>query len=415
SVLDRDVGLIRTCIREQQIPAAILFFSVFAGLLWRLRYVLPFASAAGVLGREDIDPELRPLYEDAQALTGEARRLMAAHRKDYRAAVAEADRDKLEAAVDDLEAILDGETIDGKKLSKATDVLQGLVDKHLGPWRKSELREFSESIFFALGVAIVLRVFVIEAFKIPSGSMIPTLAIGDHIFVAKYAYGPLLPFTKSRLYDALPPERGDVMVFKYPENEDQDYIKRTIALPGDKLEVLSGRPVINGWAVPNCYVGEVSTNGDTPLHLYVEYLGDTAYIAQFRDPLPDTQCKVDSECGDIEVCRGGICGSLEGPYQVRANEVWVLGDNRDNSSDSRAWNGNRGGGVPFANIKGRALFVWMSMDPEASANRWYRMFVNVMGEPTLPPETSPELIEKLTRCFEDRPSLTLPPATSALP
>jgi signal peptidase I len=86
--------------------------------------------------------------------------------------------------------------------------------------------------------------------------MIPTLMIGDHIFVNKFTYGPLIPWTDKRLFSRLPPSRADVMVFKFPENKEQDFIKRVIAVPGDTLEAINGRPIINGWLVPHCYVGQ---------------------------------------------------------------------------------------------------------------------------------------------------------------
>src|SRR5262245_44907875 len=155
------------------------------------------------------------------------------------------------------------------------------VDLYLSSWRKSEPREYAESIGIAVAVALILRAFVVEAFKIPSGSMIPTLMIGDHIFVNKFTYGPLIPWTDKRLFSRLPPARGDVMVFKFPENKEQDFIKRVIAVPGDKLEAINGRPIINGWLVPHCYVGKF-TSDNHPQELYVEYLEDKSYFTLFE-------------------------------------------------------------------------------------------------------------------------------------
>src|SRR5690606_16604009 len=117
----------------------------------------------------------------------------------------------------------------------AYDHASELTVKHLAPWQRGEVREYTESILIAVGVALLLRAFVVEAFKIPSGSMLPTLQISDHIFVNKLSYGPTVPFTKTRLLSSLPPQRGDVVVFEYPdENTDnprQNFIKRAIALP----------------------------------------------------------------------------------------------------------------------------------------------------------------------------------------
>src|SRR5262249_6691020 len=158
-----------------------------------------------------------------------------------------------------------------------------------------------------------------EAFKIPSGSMLPTLQIQDHIFVNKLVYGPEIPYTSFRLFNNLPPKRGHVMAFEYPDpnpnNERQDFIKRVIALEGDTLEVEGGHASINGWRVPNCRVGkyEYREGTDTTLKhgdLFVEYLGDYAYLTQFEDQRDDGK---------------------QGPYKVKPGETWVLGDNRNNS------------------------------------------------------------------------------------
>src|SRR4030095_623687 len=114
----------------------------------------------------------------------------------------------------------------------------------LSRWRKSELREYIESIGVAVMVAVLLRALVVEAFKIPSGSMLPTLQIGDHIFVNKFIYGPMVPLLNKRMLSRMPPSRGDVIVFENPDHgpgdEREDYIKRVIALPGDVLEADAG-------------------------------------------------------------------------------------------------------------------------------------------------------------------------------
>jgi signal peptidase I len=155
-------------------------------------------------------------------------------------------------------------------------------------------------------VALAIRAFVIEAFKIPSGSMIPTLLVGDHIFVNKLAYGPLIPFSKKRLWSAMPPKRGDVIVFAFPENPEEDFIKRVIALPGDTIEIRGGQVYVN------------------------DQLIDEPYI---RDKAP----------------------YLVPRQTVPPDHYFVLGDNRPNSSDSHVW-----GLVPADNIIGRA---WVSYWP----------------------------------------------------
>jgi signal peptidase I len=268
----------------------------------------------------------------------------------------------------------------------------------LGQWQKGELREYVESILVAVGVALLLRAFVVEAFKIPSGSMLPTLQIQDHIFVNKLVYGPSVPFTNFRVFNNLPPKRGDVIVFEYPDPnpnaERQDFIKRVIALEGDTLEVSGGHPIINGWQVPNCRVGnyEYREGADTHVKrgdLFVEFLGEYAYLTLFEDDRSDGR---------------------QGPYRVKPGETWVLGDNRNNSSDSRAWFGGRGGGVPDANIKGRAMFVWLSFGSDGAVT-WDRIAVNVMGKPRLPKGAPQAILDSIERCVRERPppEQSLPP------
>jgi signal peptidase I len=260
------------------------------------------------------------------------------------------------------------------------------------------VREYIESIAVAVGVAMSLRAFVVEAFKIPSGSMIPTLQIGDHIFVNKFAYGPAIPWTRSRLWESMPPKRADVMVFLYPEHTEQDFIKRVIALPGDELRVRSGHPIINGWEIPSCLVGTYSyTDIESQFKhegdLFVEFYGDESYLTLYDHMSygsPESQ-------GPYYV---------QGPHDGKPGEVWVMGDNRNNSHDSRAWWNNQGGGVPFDYIKGRALFVWLSMS-DAGVD-WSRLGAPVMGRPRLPAAMK-HLEGPLDKCLHERPEKTTPP------
>jgi signal peptidase I len=228
--------------------------------------------------------------------------------------------------------------------------------------------------------------------------MLPTLQIQDHIFVNKFAYGPNIPFTNARVWENMPPHRGDVMVFEFPdpnpENPRQDFIKRVIALPGDTLVVDKGHPIINGWTVPNCHVGEYEyREGDENSvkrgDLFVEFLGDESYLTLFEEERAEGR---------------------QGPYQVKPGEVWVLGDNRNNSSDSRAWNRGLGGGVPLANIKGRAMFVWLSFGPSGNMTP-DRLLLDVMGRPRLPAGAPAEINRGIEQCLARRPptSETTPP------
>ncbi len=402
-------GPLRIFVSEQQVPAGIVLFTLFAMLIWRFRHDLPLAESVGVAGRRDLPASARTRFEDAGALLDEAQRIWKGRRRDIERELTETEREKVSQSLEDLEAAMWSERFAVDAFDSAYAKADRVVGEHLSRWRKGELREYGESIGIAIAVALILRIFVVEAFKIPSGSMIPTLMVGDHIFVNKFAYGPLVPMTESRLFSSLPPDRGDVMVFKFPENPEQDFIKRTIATPGDTLEAINGRPVINGWLVPHCRVG--SFRHDNHLsELFVEFLEDKSYFTLFDSNPDDDTCTRADECAPGLSCRGGICGLIQGPFHAAEQEAWVMGDNRNNSHDSRSWRGGLGGGVPFENIKGRAMFVWMSFGPGGGIAQ-DRLFVDVMGRPGLPPGQDPALTTALEKCLRERPpvSETTPP------
>lgn len=229
-------------------------------------------------------------------------------------------------------------------------------------------------------VAMGLRFFVIEAFKVPAGSMFPSVEVNDHLFVTKSTYGA---FEKSL------PARGDVVVFEYPEPNPQaervDYIKRVIALPGDTLAFDNGVPIINGWRIPSCPLGRASAllgydseAGD--YEIVVEFLEGKAYLVAFEQGRNDGH---------------------QGPYQVAPGEFWVVGDNRNNSSDSRAWNQGHGAGVPVQNLKGRGRWLWLPTE---------RLGIDLAGQPVLP-KAIEQLGPALAGCLEAVPDLahTTPP------
>jgi len=178
-----------------------------------------------------------------------------------------------------------------------------------------------------------------------------------------------------------------------------------IAIPGDVLEAKNGHPWLNGWEVPHCFVGVYSYNESntenempTPLmrhegDLFVEYLGDKSYLTLY------------------DHSTGGY-SDHQGPFKAKPGEVWVMGDNRNNSHDSRMWWNYKGGGVPFQNIRGRALFVWLSTFDGKSD--WSRLGTPVMGRPRLPADMA-NLEPAMEKCFRDRPPLsqTTPPPPSA--
>ena len=402
-------GGLRVFVAEQQIPAGIVLFTTFAMIVWRFRHDLPLAASIGVGGRRDVPPAVRSRFEDAGALTEEARTILRTRRRDVERELTAAEREQVTAALTALERAMFSDRFDPQEFDAAHARADRMVGEHLGRWRKGEMREYAESIGIAVAVALLLRAFVVEAFKIPSGSMIPTLMIGDHIFVNKFIYGPLVPWTDRRVFSRLPPQRADVMVFKFPENKEQDFIKRVIAAPGDTLEAINGRPVLNGWLVPHCYVGAFRYENRTA-ELFVEFLGEKSYLTLF-DINPDEQtCAGTEECGAGLACRAGICGSLQGPFKVAPEEVWVMGDNRNNSHDSRSWRGGLGAGVPFENIKGRAMFVWMSFGPGGGIEQ-DRLFVNVLGRPKLPAAQEATLGAAVDKCLRERPPIaqTTPP------
>jgi|GEM_PF-363240 len=236
------------------------------------------------------------------------------------------------------------------------------------------------SALFTTAVRFPIRVFVIEAFKIPAGSMQPSLMAGDHLMVDK------LVFRVRR------PKRGETMVFRFPEHREQDFVKRVIAVSGDRLEVREGHPWLNGWEVPHCLVGNgvmpSSDGGVSSGDLYIEYLDGEAYLTFFDEGAP--------------------LSGPQGPWTVADNEFWVLGDNRNNSHDSRSWFGGSGGGVPLDDVRGRALFRWLSVT-DAGVD-WSR-FGTGASDPLLPGSMK-KLQGALDRCMAERPprEKTVPPA-----
>lgn len=393
------LGWAESWVRDQPVPMGIVTFTLFEVALWAIRHRLPLAYHAYPPLRAGLPNAMRGPFDRARALLEEAEDILERNHDAIVRDVSAKEREKLQADLEGLEETMEREPFDEDAFVDALVKADGEVDVRLGRWRKSEVREYAESIFVAIAVAMALRFFVVEAFKIPSGSMIPTLQVGDHIFVNKFTYGPAIPWTQKRFWSRMPPERGDVIVFAYPEREEQDFIKRVIAIPGDKLEVRGGHPIINGWEVPSCSAGTYSyvESQDTSRHdgeLFVEFLEDEAYLTLYDhvSSSPDYQ----------------------GPFYAKPGEVWVMGDNRNNSHDSRMWWNYQGGGVPYKNIKGRALFVWLSLGDQFDRSR---IFAPVMGRPPARgpfgplPETMRVLEPNIDKCLRNRPPLerTRPP------
>jgi signal peptidase I len=214
--------------------------------------------------------------------------------------------------------------------------------------------EYGASFFPVILIVFGLRSFIVEPFKIPSGSMIPTLLVGDFILVNKWTYGIRLPVINRKIADVNSPKRGDVMVFRYPADPSMDYIKRVVGLPGDRIEYIDKRLRINGEPVP-------MTAQDDYLHpdrLYYsprfsEKLGDVEHSVLIeRDVPPFVPQVLDYPFrGNCTYTTAGVrCVVPEGHY-------FVMGDNRDASSDSRVW-----GFVPDENIVGKAFFIWFNFN-----------------------------------------------------
>mgnify|MGYP001375881422 FL=1 len=198
--------------------------------------------------------------------------------------------------------------------------------------------DLSRSLFPVILAVLVIRSFVVEPFRIPSGSMVPTLLTGDFIVVNKFSYGIRLPVTHTKIIDVSEPERGDVVVFRYPLDENQDYIKRVIGLPGDLIEYRAKRLYVNGEAIEQQPVGPYRDAGAEPDSM--EHL-ETLDGAEHR-MLVNTESP-----------------SRDFRYRVPENTYFMMGDNRDRSSDSRFW-----GPVPESHLVGKAFMIWMSWDSE---------------------------------------------------
>jgi signal peptidase I len=195
--------------------------------------------------------------------------------------------------------------------------------------KRSRLRENAEAILVAIVIALFIRTFLVQAFKIPSGSMKPTLQIGDHILVNKFIYGVKIPYLNTVLLPIRDPQRGDIVVFKYPLDPKKDFIKRVIGIPGDMVE-------IRNKAV---YINRQRLNHDVGVY------SDPQIIAGNLRPRDNL-----------------------GPISVPAGALFVMGDNRDESFDSRFW-----GFVPLRDVSGKAFIIYWSWDSDDFNVRWGRL------------------------------------------
>jgi signal peptidase I len=198
--------------------------------------------------------------------------------------------------------------------------------------RKSLVREYGEAIIIAIALALVIRTLVVQAFTIPSGSMMDTLLVGDYILVNKFLYGPEVPFTDWHLPGLRSPRRGDIIVFRYPQDEKRDFIKRIIGTPGDEIQIRGHDVFVNGQRLEESYTKHT---GAAPIHA-----GAVA-------------------CAYAYGCERTV---------VPPDSYFVMGDNRDNSQDSRYW-----GYVRQEKIKGKAFLIYWSWDGDRHWLRWWRL------------------------------------------
>ena len=224
--------------------------------------------------------------------------------------------------------------------------------------KKNSLVGNFKSIFIAIFIALLIRSFIFEPFNIPSGSMKPNLLVGDFIFVSKYSYG----FSKHSLPFSIPlipgkilsntPERGDVVVFKTPENNRTDYIKRVIGLPGDKIEIKNGIVFINGSEILrkklNDFIDTDNKTNNKRVRMYNEYF-------------------FNKEIHILDITDNGIADNTQ-LFNVPENHFFVMGDNRDNSQDSRFI--NTVGFIPYENLVGKAQFIFFSLENSRFLQIW---------------------------------------------
>lgn len=248
---------------------------------------------------------------------------------------------------------------------------------------KGEIGEFAKTAIIAVLLALIIRTFLYEPFNIPSGSMLPTLLVGDYLFVSKPAYGyseSSFPFGLAKFEGrvmAEKPKRGDVVVFKLPTNPSVDYIKRLVALPGETVQMMRGRLYINGELVEREPVGLVQSDKNTDLK--------TRPVMEYIETLPGGimhRIYEESDNGELDDTE---------EFKVPENHYFMMGDNRDNSMDSRVQ--SLVGFVPFDNLVGRAEILFFSVEEEAQifnplswpgTMRFYRIF-NKIG-PVRPAE-----------------------------
>ncbi len=327
-------------------------------------------------------PSPRRLKGRAEELLREARRLHERRARDVSPEAASS----VGHAIARVEALLPTRkhrvALDVDALYAAVVSLDHAVAATYGPWRKGPLRELVEALFTALLLAGVIRLFLIEAFSIPSSSMYPTLEIGDHLFISKIRYGLYKPLSSGRLVAWDQPSHGDVIVFEYRAPgeplDGEDFIKRVVAVPGDRVRLEDDRLVLNGVPVQTevvaeteCPIFEGTDYEDTPRRfcpcvIQRETIGDASWLtqhitAEYCSPgtvEPSDDWPLEVRPYSVSRYWGDRATNPDFPdVRVPEGHVFVMGDNRDNSQDGRFW-----GFVPYERVKGKAFVVWLARD-----------------------------------------------------
>jgi signal peptidase I len=330
----------------------------------------------------------RRLRKEAKATLREARRILRKYAKKIDPALAA----ELRARVSALVAAR--ESPDLLLLQQETDRVSEVVDRDLAWAKKSAWREYLESILLAVAIALFVRAFVVEAFKIPSGSMIPTLKVGDYIFVNKFVYGFRVPFTSSpplKFWQLRKPKRGEVVVFLKPDDPERDYIKRIIAVEGDYVRfrddqvwlrrrgesewrAVTRRPV---GRIRYCDYEEKSDVWEINEGREYEELLDGKSYRVIGANTPPREGWENAIAATRRLSQSEVTATSDTFGPIPENHVFVLGDNRENSQDSRYI-----GTVPLDYIKGKALWTWFSRGGRVEKNcevavRWNRFFDSV--------------------------------------
>ncbi len=278
-----------------------------------------------------------------------------------------------------------------EQFDRAVAVFDESLTLHLGAWRKSPTREYVEAIAWAVLLTLGIRAFVFEAFKIPTGSMIPTLQIHDHLFVNKFMFGLKIPFTRTKFLPLRDPKPGEIVVFEYPYDEDadsggKDLIKRVIGVPGDRVRLKDNVLWLNGKPVKRKILAELGECGQESMagrkcRIAQECVGGHLYVTQHHvaveADLSDADNNPDWPPPLWNGLRYGPHAQQYSPpdnpnfpdFVVPPGNLLVMGDNRDNSKDGRFF-----GLVPLDTVKGKAAVRWWAFDEDWYKPVWSRMF-----------------------------------------